>query len=94
MPVISGIFLIKNLMTMKTNENAVNEIQENQNGRLTVSKLRTYPGCEHYSDEEAEKVVQSLRQLSEIIANTPQIKNHLIDNQLVVYLSNDKNRAA
>ncbi|MBL7727287.1 MAG: hypothetical protein JNM68_06365 [Dinghuibacter sp.] len=61
---------------------------------LTVAKLCQYPGCEHYTDEEAKKVVQSLHQLSEILLRIPEIKNHLIDNQYVVYLNTATNKAA
>ena len=34
---------------------------------LTVEKLRTFPGCEHYSDEEAELVVQTIHQYALIL---------------------------
>ncbi|AEV98143.1 hypothetical protein A4D02_33670 [Niastella koreensis] len=34
---------------------------------LTVEKLRTFPGCEHYNDEEAEQVVQTIHQYALIL---------------------------
>ena len=34
---------------------------------LTIEKLRTFPGCEHYSDEEAEQVVQTIQQYALIL---------------------------
>jgi hypothetical protein len=34
---------------------------------LTIEKLRTFPGCEHYSDEEAEQIVQTLHQYALIL---------------------------
>jgi hypothetical protein len=34
---------------------------------LTIEKLRSFPGCEHYSDEEATKILQSFEQLTAII---------------------------
>ena len=34
---------------------------------LTVEKLRTFPGCEHYSDEEAEQVMQTIHQFAHIL---------------------------
>lgn len=61
---------------------------------LTIDKLRKFPGCEHYTDEEAEKVVKSLRQLSEILVLIPDIRNYLIDNQYVVYLNSESSKAA
>jgi hypothetical protein len=76
------IFLNLKNRVMANNENEQeNEMNMQEGGRLTVAKLRTFPGCEHYSDEEAEKIVQSLRRLSEIILNIPVVKNYLIDNQ-------------
>jgi hypothetical protein len=34
---------------------------------LTIEKLRTFPGCEHYSDDEAELVVQTIHQYALIL---------------------------
>jgi hypothetical protein len=34
---------------------------------LTVEKLRTFSGCEHYNDEEAEQVVQTIQQYALIL---------------------------
>jgi hypothetical protein len=34
---------------------------------LTIEKLRTFPGCEHYSDEEAEQIVQTIHQFAHIL---------------------------
>lgn len=34
---------------------------------LTIEKLRTFPGCEHYSDEDAELVVQTIHQYALIL---------------------------
>jgi hypothetical protein len=34
---------------------------------LTIEKLRTFPGCEHYSDEDAEQIVQSIHQFAYIL---------------------------
>ncbi len=65
---------------------------------LTVEKLKAFPGCEHYTDQQALEIVQSLEKLSLICYGlAKEEKSHLIDNQLVVYLDNDpqtKNIAA
>ena len=37
---------------------------------MTIEQLRKYKGCEHYSDEEAEEVVSSLRTLAIILIET------------------------
>lgn len=31
---------------------------------LTIEKLRTFPGCEHYSDQEVEAVLRTIEQLT------------------------------
>lgn len=32
--------------------------------RLTIEQLRSYKGCEHYTDEEAAEIIDTLEQLS------------------------------
>jgi hypothetical protein len=34
---------------------------------LTIEKLRSFPGCAHYSDEEAAGIIQSFEQLTAIL---------------------------
>ncbi len=34
---------------------------------ISVAKLRTFKGCEHYSDEEAHEIVESIKSLSLIL---------------------------
>ena len=53
---------------------------------LTIEKLRTFPGCEHYSDEEALGIVQTIEQLAIILFKSIQKPPTCIDNQQVVYL--------
>lgn len=31
---------------------------------LTIEKLRTFPGCEHYTDEEAKQIIQTFDTLT------------------------------
>lgn len=47
----------------------INNNSEQKTG-LTIDKLRKFPGCEHYSDEEAAQVVDSLNKLALILLNT------------------------
>lgn len=59
---------------------------------LTAEKLRTFPGCEHYSDQEAEELINSIMQLTVFLLETlTQSKIHLIDNQQIVYLNEEQN---
>ena len=51
---------------------------------LTPEKLRSFSGCEHYTDEEALGIIQSLEMLSVIIFENAEIKSICIDNQQVV----------
>ena len=37
---------------------------------LTIEKLRSFPGCEHYSDEEAAGIIQSFGKLTSIAFET------------------------
>ncbi len=38
--------------------------------RLTPDKLRSYPGLEHHTDEEAEKIIDALEKFSCIAYNS------------------------
>lgn len=62
--------------------------------KLTVDKLRSFPGCEGFTDAEAENIIASLELLSEICYNAAkEIKTHNIDNQLIVSLYSKKSAA-
>lgn len=72
---------------------------------LTVEKLLTYPGCEHYSLEEADAIVASIKSFTVILLEFHRNKPICIDNQLIVNLNGEakspkviplhpKNRAA
>ena len=56
----------------------------------TPEWLRSFKGCEHYSDEEAIAVIDSLNQLASILLRNASQKLRDIDNQQVVYLNNEK----
>lgn len=57
----------------------------------TPEWLRSFKGCEHYSDEEARNVLDSLNQLAAILLRNASQKSHNIDNQCFVYLHQEKN---
>ena len=52
---------------------------------MTVERFKTFPGCEAYTDEEAQEIIHSLERLAFVLYNIVQ-KNETvsIDNQLVV----------
>ncbi|MGF2414008.1 hypothetical protein [Ferruginibacter sp.] len=55
---------------------------------LTAAQLRSFPGCDHYSDTEAAEIIQSLEKLSAICyEQLGKLKIHSIDNQYVVSLN-------
>jgi hypothetical protein len=55
---------------------------------VSIDRLRTYPGCENYTDEQAEEILKLLHELAIIILETNPSKNSIcIDNQQVVYLN-------
>jgi hypothetical protein len=62
--------------------------------KLTVEKLKSFSGCEGYTDTEAEKIIASLELLSEICYTAAkENKTYLIDNQLIVSLYPKKSAA-
>lgn len=64
------------------------------NEPLTVERLKRFPGCEHYTDEEALHIVQSIEQLALIIYEcAAQDSLICIENQHVVYCNHQKQAA-
>lgn len=63
---------------------------------LTIEKLSTFPGCAHYSDEEAEQVVQTIHQyaliLFECVSKTKVVR--LPDTNKISYLNPIKKKAS
>lgn len=65
-----------------------------QNSRkepLTAEKLRTFPGCEQYSLEEAEQLVGAIDQLARLFLECHRDKSICIDNQQIVNLEREQN---
>lgn len=56
----------------------------------TPEWLRSFKGCEHYSDEEAMNVLDSLNQLAAILLRNASQKSYIIDNQHFVYLHQEE----
>jgi hypothetical protein len=54
--------------------------------------LRSFKGCEHYSDDEALQIISSLDTLAAILLETSPVKMYTIDNQLFVSLKEEQNR--
>lgn len=50
--------------------------------RMSIEKFRLFPGCAHYSDEEALQIIESLHQLGLIAFNT-----FRSNNQTNIYIS-------
>ena len=58
---------------------------------LTIEKLRSYPGCENYTDDQSASIIQTLEQFALILFEIAhQKEGTCIENQQVVYLSQDK----
>ena len=58
---------------------------------LTIEKLRSYPGCENYTDDQAASTIQTLEQFALILFEIAHQKEGIcIENQQVVYLGQDK----
>lgn len=56
----------------------------------TPEWLRSFKGCEHYTDAEAIVVLDSLNQLAAILLRNASQKSHVIDNQIVVNLQQEE----
>ena len=53
----------------------------------TPEWLRSFPGCEHYSDQEAIEVILALKSLAAILLQSGTKILQPVDNQLVSYLN-------
>jgi hypothetical protein len=56
----------------------------------TPEWLRSFKGCEHYSDSEAMDVLENLNIFASILLRNASQKSHVIDNQLVVSLRQEE----
>jgi hypothetical protein len=61
---------------------------------LTIEKLRSFTGCEHYSDEEAACIIQSFEQLTAIIFDATASNQNLCGSEgQIVYLDKNNQQA-
>jgi len=49
---------------MENRNNEQSPLQEGVDRKLTIAELKACPGCEHYSDEEAKEIIETLYQLA------------------------------
>jgi hypothetical protein len=61
---------------------------------LTIEKLRSFPGCEHYSNEEAACIIQSFEQLTAIIFDATTSSQNLCGSVGQVVYLDDNNQPA
>jgi hypothetical protein len=65
--------------------------QLHNNQKLTIEELRSCPGCECLTDEEALQIIETAYQLSLLIYKiTAQQDEFIFDLQPVVYLKNEQ----
>ena len=58
---------------------------------LTAEKLKMFPGCEHYNDEQAAEIVKTIHLIALVLyENSRSEKSLSIDNQLVVNLKEEE----
>lgn len=58
---------------------------------VTIERLRSYPGCEHYNDQNANEIMELLHQMALIILELHDQENSIcIDNQHFVNLESEK----
>ncbi len=59
---------------------------------MTISELRAFPNCGHYTDEQAENVVRTLDKLATVIFDyTCKECGIVIDNQIVINEKEEEN---
>ncbi len=56
----------------------------------TPEWLRSFKGCEHYSDSEAMAVIESLNIFASILLRNTSQKIHVIDNLLVISIQQEE----
>jgi hypothetical protein len=84
---------------MKTNHPPLNDIDaciayahkiNPKRQPLTIEKLRSFPGCDHYTDEEAAGIIQSFQQLTAIVFEATTCGQNSCDSDLqVVHLESN-----
>ena len=75
---------------MKSTENEVSYPES----KLTFEKLRSYPGLENLTDEQARESILTIQQLAALYFEIHSIEDsHCIDNQFIVSL-NERKQAA
>lgn len=65
---------------------------ETCNRRLTIEKLRSYPGCENLTDEKAVEIIDSLYKLAAILLEFHYFRENQPDDESTY--SKDLNQAA
>ena len=85
---------MKLIKTQKNNASIEKDIFDinTKNEPLTISILKSFEGCEHYTDEEAMEIVESIRKLAIILYDLQEINKSIsIDNQQTISLDRNKN---
>jgi len=78
-------------MELNIKSNSNNGKLSATNGSMdTPEWLRSFKGCEHYSDSEAMAVIESLNIFASILLRNASQKLHVIDNQLVISLQQEE----
>jgi hypothetical protein len=78
-------------MELNIKSNSSNGKLSATNGSMdTPEWLRSFKGCEHYSDSEAMAVIESLNIFASILLMNASQKLHVIDNQLVISLQQEE----
>lgn len=49
--------------------------------RLSIEELRSFKGCEHYTDEEAEEIIDTLEQMTVVLFKLYQKNKKIEDNE-------------
>ena len=72
----------------------LNENSETQNDcfveeKLTIEQLRLFPGCSHYNDEDAKKIIDTLHQLAIFLFSNNQVNNNSNETNFINQTANE-----
>ena len=57
--------------------------------KLTIVELRSFPGCSHYSDEEAKEIIDTLYRIALFLFDNHQVNNNSNENYFVNQIDNE-----
>lgn len=78
------------LLFMKPlNDNSDSQNDSFADEKLTIEQLRLFPGCGHYSNEEANKIIETLHQLAIFLFSNNRSNNNSNETNFIDQTTNE-----